>query len=368
MTCWRRDVTETKLELWRDCRGQNIFPKSFRHPTHKELVFDYFFFGLHFRSNLPLPGVSPAISSIENSDVGLHLGIPPRSAASESLGSEELTYVSSETEPTGEPSLRISKINEGAYVRLAYADGTQFWLDRGRENVWATWPDRLSLENAASYLLGPVLGLLLRLRGVTCLHASAVAFGARSVAFVGTAGAGKSTTAAALARQGHGALSDDIVTLERREGEFYVQPAYPYLCLWPDSVQTLYGSAEALPRFLADWDKRCLLLGEEGTRYVNRPLPLGAIYVLGDRRPDPAPYVEAMRPQSALLSLVADTYANKILDRDMRATEFEVLGQLVSSVAVRRIYPNKDTARIEDLCRVIRKDYESLDFPGSAIS
>ncbi len=332
------------------------------------MLFDYFFFGLHFRSNLPLPGVSPATSSIENPDVGLHLGIPPGSAAGHAFGPEELTYVSSDTEPTGEPSLRILNVNEGAYVRLAYADGTQFWLDRKGENAWATWPDRLSLESACSYLLGPVLGLLLRLRGVTCLHASAVSFGERSVAFVGTAGAGKSTIAAAFTRQGHGALSDDIVTLERRGGEFYVQPAYPYLCLWPDSVKMLYGSAEEFPRFLADWDKRCLLLGEEGTRYENRALPLGAIYLLGDRRPDPAPYVEAMRPQSALLALLADTYANKILDRDMRAKEFEVLGQLVSRVAVRRIYPNKDATRIEDLCRVIREDYESLDFPGSARS
>jgi len=287
--------------------------------------------------------------------------MPPDFAAHDPFVEEELTYVSSDTEPTGEPSLRISRVGEGAYVRLAYADGTQFWLDRKKENVWATWPDRLSLENAASYLLGPVLGLLLRLRGVTCLHASAVSIRGRSVAFVGTAGAGKSTTAAAFARQGYGVLSDDIVTLERREGEFHVQPAYPYLSLWPDSVQRLFGSAEGLPRFQEDWDKRCLLLGEEGTAYENRPLPLGAIYVLGDRRSDPAPYVEAFGPQTAFLALIADSYANKVLDREMRAKEFEVLYQLVLSVAVRRVYPNKDAARIEDLCRVIRADYDSLN-------
>jgi len=81
-------------------------------------------------------------------------------------------------------------MEQGAFVRLAYEDGTQFWLDRKRENIWATWPDILPLENAISYLLGPVLGLVLRLRGVICLHASAVAIEDRSVAFVGSAGAG----------------------------------------------------------------------------------------------------------------------------------------------------------------------------------
>ncbi len=333
--------------------------------SQKKSGFNYFVFGLHVHSNLPLRGVNPDNSSTEACEVELHLGLRPY-VEKENSRPEELTYVSSDTEPTGEPSLRIWKVDDGVYVRLAYADGTEFWLDRRRENIWASWPDRLSLENAATYLFGPVLGLLLRLRGVTCLHASAVSFGERSVAFVGTAGAGKSTTAAAFARQGYAALSDDIVTLERQQGQFYVQPAYPYLCLWPDSVQMLYGAAEELPRFLGDWDKRCLLLGEGGERYENRSLPLGAIYVLGARRPDPAPYIEALRPQSALLCLIADTYANKILDRNMRAKEFEVLGQLVSSVAVRRVYPNGDPSRIEELCRAIRKDYESLNFPACA--
>jgi hypothetical protein len=329
------------------------------------LRFHYSFFGLHFRSNLEIPGANCSSQLSPQPDVEVHFGIAPYSTKEDPSRIQELTYVSSDTNAAGEPALRIWKVARGAFVRLEYEDGTQFWLDRRRENVWATWPDRLSLENTASYLLGPVLGLLLRLQGVTCLHASAVSFGERSVAFVGPAGAGKSTTAATFARQGYGVISDDIAALVERKGTFHLMPAYPHLCLWPESVKILYGSSEALPRFIPDWDKRRLDLGKQGTRFESRSLPLGAIYVLGDRRRDPAPYVEAMRPQSALLSLVADTYANKILDRDMRAKEFEVLGQLVSSVVVRRIYPNHDAARIGDLCRVIREDYDSLDFHAS---
>src|SRR5260370_6266608 len=147
----------------------------------------------------------------------------------------------------------------------------QFWLDQKRENLWATWPDTLSLEHAASYLFGPILGLLRRLRGVTCLHASAVAFNERSIAFVGPAGVGKSTTAAAFARQGYGVLSDDIVALTERKGTFYALPAYPHLCLWPDSVRMLYGASEALPPFVPDLGKRRPLPGEQETRFVGRP-------------------------------------------------------------------------------------------------
>src|SRR5207245_7692556 len=117
---------------------------------------------------------------------------------------------------------RIFKVDQGAFVRLAYEDGTQFWLDGKRENIWATWPPASCIENAASYLLGPILGLVLRLRGVTCLHASAVAFGDRSVAFVGQTGAGKSTTAAAFARPACGVISDALVSPVERARSLHV--------------------------------------------------------------------------------------------------------------------------------------------------
>jgi hypothetical protein len=123
----------------------------------------------------------------------------------------------------------------------------------------------------------------------------------------------------------------------------------------------LYDSPEALPRLIPDWDKRRLSLGEQGTHFESRCLPLAAIYVLSERGQDPAPCVQAIRPQSALLALVAETYANKILDKEMRAREFAVLGQLVSIIPVRRVYPRQDARRLEDLCRTIREDLSSLD-------
>jgi hypothetical protein len=329
------------------------------------LSFHYFVFGLHLCSNLPLSGVVPSDSPAEKCDVELHLGTLPRAIAENPNGAEELSYVSADIDASGEPLLKISEVGNGAFVRLTYADRTRFWLDRERAHVWAAWPSELSLENTVSYVLGPVLGVLLRLRGVTCLHASAVSIGDRGVVFVGQAGSGKSTTAAAFARQGYGVISDDIVALAESEGAFYLMPAYPHLCLWPESVQMLYDSPEALPRLVPNEDKRRMSLGAEGTRFENRCLPLGAIYVLGERRPNPAPYVEVVRPQSSLLTLVADTYANKILDREMRAREFAVLGRLVTTVPIRRVHANADASKLKELCNLICEDFSSLDRSSS---
>jgi hypothetical protein len=324
------------------------------------LDFDYSLFGLRLRSNLPLPGLGAPIYSTYHCDVELHLGIPLQSTGEILPGSEVLTYTSSETNAAGEPALRIMTVALGEFIHLAYEDGTEFWLDRKREHVWATWPDTASLENTTAYLLGPVLGLLLRLRGVTCLHASAVAIADRSVAFVGASGAGKSTTAAAFARQGFGVLSDDIVALAETAGDFQVLPGCPYLRLWPVSVKMLNDSPEALPRIIPDGEKRRFALGTGRARFERRPFQLGAIYFLGERRPDPAPYVETLRAQAALLALVADTYGNRILDRDQRAQEFGILSRLVEKVPIRRVFPHNDSSRIGDLCRIIREDFVSL--------
>jgi hypothetical protein len=309
--------------------------------------------------------VEPIITTASSCDVELHLGTSPYPEGGHLSAQEELVYVGSYSIETGKPGLQVWRVAQGAFLHIAYPDGAQFWLDQKRETLWAVWPRTLCLEDTASYLLGPILGLLLRLRGVTCLHASVVAFDDRSVAFVGSQGAGKSTTAAAFAQRGYGVLSDDIAALAEREGVFHVVPAYPHLSLWPDSVKTLYGSSEALPRFIPNWDKRRLDLGNQGTRFEGRPLPLGAIYILGERRPDPAPYLESMRPRNALLSLVADTYANKILDREMRASEFAVLGRLVTTIPIRQVHPHTDANRLEDLCRIIREDFATLEFPSA---
>jgi hypothetical protein len=336
--------------------------------------FTYAVFGLLLQSNLPIPELNPIRphydpSSLESSNggvVAIHLNASPPTSGGVPSGPEELSYASSYKDEAGNPALRIWKAAGSRYLRLAYFDRTQFWLDRDGCEVWATWPENLTIEDMATYLLGPVLGILLRLRGVTCLHASAVAFGENAVAFVGFEGAGKSTTAAALARRGHAILSDDVVALAEQNGSFVVHPAYPYLCLWPESVESLYGSAEALPQFSANYEKRCLSLGKQELRFAERALPLATIYILGERRGDPAPLVEEFTPQKAFLALVANTFATNTLDSGMRAKEFEILARVAPGVPIRALHAHHDAARLPDLCDLLNKEAQKIHLWKSA--
>jgi len=287
-------------------------------------------------------------------DVEIHLGISPPEISQNPLQPGELTFVSSDRDASGEPALRVWNLAQGAYLHLAYCDGMKFWLDRKGTKIWVTWPDTSSLEDAATFLLGPVLGLALRFRGVTCLHASAVAFDGRAVAFVGEEGAGKSTTAAAFARHGHAVLSDDVVALAERQGAFHVLPAYPYLSLWPDSVTMLYGEDKKLPAFSANWDKRVLSLAQDPLRFEEESLPLGAIFILGERCPgESAPVLENLSAQGALLGLVANSYATGLLDNEMRAREFETLGRVLASVPVQLVRPGEGAQNLESVYEAI---------------
>ncbi len=276
------------------------------------------------------------------------------------LGSEQATkqlwFVRPNEQPGANPRLIVWRLRD--YFHLSYADGTQFVVDNAGTRVWATWPsDTLTLEDTATYLLGPVMGFVLLLRGCISLHACAVAVDDRAIALVGPAGSGKSTTAAAFAERGYAILAEDVVTLQDRGAEFLVQPGYPSIRLWPSSVEALYGTAASLPRLTPTWDKRYLDLTQEKYEFQQQPLPLAAIYLLGERQDDRAPAVNEIASTEQLMSLVANTYATYLMDKTMRAREFVILGRVRNSVPIKRVTPHSDPARIGELCQTIIEDF-----------
>jgi hypothetical protein len=273
----------------------------------------------------------------------------------------DFLYASPTCDDGGEPNLRVGMLPSGTYFVFFYSDGARFAIERQGREVWADWPENYTIEDACTYLMGPVIAFVLRLRGITCLHASAIAVDDRAIALFGLAGAGKSTTAAAFALTGFSVLSDDVVVLRDRADRFLVQPGYPRVNLWPDSVRTLFGSPDALPRITPTWDKRYLTLDQNGRRFQSQPLPLSAIYILGEREAElTVPVIEDLAGHEAFTTLVANTYVNYLLDGDMRAREFDVLGRVLAGVPIRRVRPTADPSKIFALCESIAADARQL--------
>ncbi|MFN2493868.1 MAG: hypothetical protein ABR501_13395, partial [Pyrinomonadaceae bacterium] len=172
---------------------------------------------------------------------------------------------------------------------------------------------------------------------------------------------GKSTTAAAFADLGYGILAEDVVTLDDRRTVFLVEPAYPCIRLWPASVKALYGPDADLPKLTPTWDKCYLDLNQEQYKFWQEPLPLAAIYLLGDRSDDTsAPFVREVSISQAMIALVANTYTTYLMDKPMRARGFELFGRVLAQVPMRQVIPHTDSSRLQALCDRIIEDFEGL--------
>jgi hypothetical protein len=308
-----------------------------------ELLETYLLYGCQVEANNPLPGLSPVNAG--RADTAVMFGTPPLSDS----GSGRLVY-------SGD-FVVVRRVDAGYH--FAYGDGTEFLVSPEGSRVVAATPPGLDLEDTCCYLVGPVIGFVLRLRGVVCLHASTVVIGGRAIAFCGPSGAGKSTTAAAFAQRGHAIVAEDVAALDDRGSAFFVQPGYPRINLWPQSAAALCGSEDALPQITPTWGKGYLALTGLA-QFHPAPAPLAAVYMIGSRSPGASPEIRELTAVDAFMALAANTYTPYLLDAAMRAREFDVLRRLVAHVPIRLVHPPEDIANIGSLCDALLQDYGAL--------
>ena len=322
---------------------------------NSSLSFCYNLYGLNVESDLTLPELqSRTAPRNHGSTVKLFLRDalthwPIETGADEST----LIFCSTQNGSVNNPNVRIEYFAAARCYRFLYGDGIVFALSRDGKNIWGIWPPQMSFEDLMVYLLGPVFAFVLRLRGFTVLHASAVVIRGNAVAFVGTGGTGKSTIAGALARGGYPILSDDTAVLEEISGEFCLRPAYPHLRLWPDSVSILFGAKDRLPKLVPSsewWDKRFLDLDQPGFRFQTKPAPIRCIFLLEGYSPEvQVVRIDEITPLDAFARLAANTCVNYGLTAKMRATEFHELGRLVQRVVIKRLTLGDSLEWIADL-------------------
>jgi hypothetical protein len=310
---------------------------------------EYALYGLVIGSDRALGGLDAAPAGARV-DVDIVLGGPRRG---EDRWNAATPYYLGAPELEGPPSLVVRR-DAALDFWFRYADGTEFVLDRSATSIRAWWAAASTLEDTATYLLGPLLGFALRLRGVLALHASAVLIDGRAVTLIGPSGAGKSTTAAAFAGAGVPVLSDDVVAVRLIDGVAMAYPSYRLLRLWDESEKILFGTIGQLPKLTPTWDKRALPLGEEFP-FHHEPAPLGDLFLIAPRVDDGrAPYVEELRPSEAFMELLVSTYANYLLDDAMRASEMRALDAVLRGRRVRRLVPHADPSRLDALVACVR--------------
>jgi hypothetical protein len=139
-----------------------------------------------------------------------------------------------------------------------------------------------------------------------------------------------------------------------------VLPGYPRINLWPDVEPTLRATTDSLPRIAPTWNKRYLDLRKHGGGFCDKPAPLGAVYVLAERRSgESAPSIEKLQSSEALISLLRNAHGRYLLEKPMRVREFELLSQIARQIPVRSAIPHQDFERLNDLCEAIINDFRN---------
>ncbi|AQG78239.1 HPr kinase/phosphorylase [Spirosoma montaniterrae] len=165
----------------------------------------------------------------------------------------------------------------------------------GPDRLWLFWPPSLSFmaldgrellvdANAddpdwiALFTLSEAIGLILFQRGNFLLHGSAVNLSGQGVVFIGEPGAGKSTTAAAFAQQGHALISDDLVCIHiDAAGKPWLIPAFPQLKIWETTVNGLQVAKTHLTPVREGVNKYAW---QESLAFASSAVPLSHIFVL----------------------------------------------------------------------------------------
>lgn len=259
------------------------------------------------------------------------------------------------TEPEGFYLWKTEQ-EDGIYWRIRAVDGEDvldFVLNPQGTQVWGFWSGEHLFQDAVSLFLGCVLGHVLRLRGCLCLHASVVQINRGAIALVGESGAGKSTLAAALSSCGYAIKSDDLAAISHENGQFWVQPGYPYLRLWSNSLDALQVSTAGLSRVSSRLDKHFLSMATMEPD-ANSALPLQAVYVLGERDALlKSAIAQPLSPVKALQHLLTHSFGRNVLTKLQIHAEFQQLAAIAQTIPVRELLRPDDLNNLNQVCQLI---------------
>lgn len=295
-------------------------------------MFSYFAYGLGIQSALPLPELERADAG--HADVTIHV--------------QQVERWSLPLDRTG-TSFHVTPRE----AHLFWGNVGAFLVRNGNEIIIdpLPWAEERLIRLP---LLGVVFAMLLHQRRQLVLHASAVAVNGQAVIFLGSKGQGKSTMAAALYRQGHTMLADDIVALVAGDAQnLVVFPGFPQFKLWPEAAAALGDNPQLLPVLATGTEKRARCITE---RFSQQPLPLSGIYVLTTGTNI---HTHPLPPREALVQLMMHTsiarFSKQLLFGAEAANHLHRCTRIVRQVPIYALERPRDLDQLLDVARLVER-------------
>ena len=289
-------------------------------------------FGLSVHSEVPLPGF-PATSN--EPDVEIRYG-----------------SVAFEAVPTSERLVRSRFKDDFFEADLLFeiANGTTVTVDPRGE---------IELKVLQAWVI-KLMAVVLRQRGCTVLHGSAVARNGMAVAFLGESGWGKSTLAEYFVQHGYTFLTDDMLVMDTD----HVPPS-----VWP-GPQFIRLHADVGSKFVADFDGLPLVSERlsKRSRFIDREagtaIPIGKIYVL-DKEAADSNRVEHVGNQEAILHLLTHTQAKDLLvDSNSASKLLMVYAKLLAQVPISKLRRIRSLDALGDLVATVEHDVNETNQVG----
>ncbi len=249
-------------------------------PSPASTAQSYSTFGLHVRSEIPLP---VATMSTELTPAWTFVRAAMWQRRPEPRG-ELMSETACDLPCCG------GAVISCAYRRPGYAwiwsrDSGVYEIDLDARRVTVFADPGAEDRTIALVLLGQISIFLLHQLGYPSLHASAVLVDGGAVAFLGPPGTGKSTMASSFLRHGYTLLSDDVLPLEVIGDEVRGRPGAPVMKVWSGTATHTLGIEEQLPDLTPTVSKKLLRI-EERFAFSETSAPLRALYLLGRFSPE----------------------------------------------------------------------------------
>ena len=208
---------------------------------------------------------------------------------------------------------------ESGYL-LRFPDIADFEVSASGQSIKAypvVGTDEVTLEHL---YINQLIPLALSRQGRPAFHASVVTVADGCVAFLGTAGRGKSTLAASFALEDAAFLTDDSLIIDESDG-VRAMPSHASVRLWEDSVEALIP--EDTPKADAlSFSSKARLLAGDALSYIDQPVPLLAAYVLEQDDVDSVA-ISPLTGSERQMAWISNSFLLDIKDKDLLARHFD---------------------------------------------
>ncbi len=286
----------------------------------------YTFCGMRVSSDIPLPPLRPGRGPAQ-CVISLDTSAKPLGA---------VTWFHEWRKPRGPLWLSFGRL-DNAYVLRFAEQLADFVISADATRIVARPSPTLPADTLRHLLIDQVLPLVASRRGHLSLHASAVHIrGIGTIGFVGEAGRGKSTLAAALAARGARIVTDDCLAIDVGERPPVAVPGYPGLRLFPGAAATALLGAIRSSR-VAHYSTKQRIDRGAATFHPQRS-PLRALFLLSPRSSaGAAAAIRRCRASLRLMGLLRYAYVLDVEDRRDLAVVFAGLSKVAASVPVMRL-------------------------------